>query len=1127
MLRKTIKNLFIPIHPNPLLPLQAEDYFQEEEQPGHYPKPSPLAPIYELSPIHEEEEPSSFTELSEPHHPQEHQLQQQMQDVPLDISLTLQPQESPLLLHDTEASPVDVIDTLAQYQEPSPSAPSPAPEHQEQEHHGSEAPLLRPSSDTSSYATEYYGRPNPKADHSRSAEALAAPAADRLYADYFRKQAILEEQRRIKMLEQRLATQHVHILPVSRALAAHRTAGGYSSYCERLYAEGRMDAMRREAEAAQVKVEEDETELAELTFHPKISKMAQELKMNAARSSSLGAATPWDRLHTQGVTLKKERRAEAIRRQQEEEELKECSFKPKVDRKSAKMVQEKRGAAAGNGLAMYERLYHEGRFNSERVKESAAAWLPEGTTFKPKINRSSVKMVDLVAAAEGDVGGAMGRDVGERLYMRGKKYRARLEAAREAMKKPIDSDGHPFFHPRTTRPPRGIQREGPVGDILYTAARQSQSRAVAQVEEARRQAEQQASTVHITKVSTKLMDKLKKERFKAIFAYLKSAAAPGERGPREINLLGILQDEKFMDTIDPEVRTDLEHAGRLLTKTLVQRAQQAEVPSDVSIGTAPVQMNNFVSDGSDWVLGVAVESMGDPHQVMMVQSAQSMAGSVNSSVDREPLSARESVWAASVYGEITESGFEALMFEVLHRTRGIARQYLQPLPAPRKKWDDPTFKPALGKRSLKMATKNLRPEGVPGHELLYRTAQETAEKIEARRKAREEATLRECSFRPALVSAPLVSKGKALQMALQPKYNADQEKEERELEEAIRMAEAAMKEQTGQEHQQQEWRTQRFTAAKGVAGPQNPQISNQELHTSVCGSNFAASQGEIGGDNQNNNHNKIPSVMRPELYGPGGVGSSAVGCGAAALSHGCGVGAGRDLYYSEDGPALEPVGHSTNNSLEDGIDAIERQIQEAMARLSMTGETFVAHLNGGKNTNKKHQVPEQRAAPMQQRSGGVAAPMATAVAAVPLASEIENEGVGRTPLRNGPALAARLRASLDYHAFFAEEETPAAQTLPSYVPSNAAMSDFNPVQFGADGMTPAHVESEEDDMRHYAAAIPQDTQQRSEPVAGGRDVVSERRASLPKLQPIGASLLAQLAAAPLPEILFEGSGSCC
>lgn len=135
-------------------------------------------------------------------------------------------------------------------------------------------------------------------------------------------------------LEVQLKMEQVHIAPTSNKLAGHRTAGSYRNYGERLYVEGRLDAMRREQEvgaaqsalpsrlafknhaarrvqvtsaaccplseiagtcaaclqAQRAKEEEAEAELEGYTFQPSISKLAQQLKEAEGGCSSSVAA---------------------------------------------------------------------------------------------------------------------------------------------------------------------------------------------------------------------------------------------------------------------------------------------------------------------------------------------------------------------------------------------------------------------------------------------------------------------------------------------------------------------------------------------------------------------------------------------------------------------------------------------------------------------------------------------------------------------------------------------------------------------------------------------------------------------------------------------------------------------
>lgn len=944
------------------------------------------------------------------------------------------------------------------------------------------APLVRPSSATSSLATEYYGRPLHSASAgARTAEAAAAPAADRLYADHFRKQAILDEQRRIRDLELQLATQQIYCTPVSRALAAHRTVGGYSSYGERLYTEGRLEALKKEAGIAQIRAQEAEEELAGVTFHPQISRFAQNMKLSsAARGSSAGSngsnsAAPWDRLHSQGSALKRERRAEAIRKEAEEEELKECSFKPRVDRNSARLVQERRGVAADSRLPLYQRLYNEGLFTKEKQQVNALMWLPDDATFKPKVNTSSVVMNDLLAVAEGDTSGTLARDVSERLLLRGKRCQEKLEAARQASIAPVDAEGRLLFKPKTLRAPKGIDRTGPIGEHLYTAALQSSAKAEAQAKAARKQASLQAASVHVNSVSIKLMEKLQRERLKAIYAYL-ARVGSSQMIPMEINLLEVLKDEDFMDTIDPEVRADVEHAGKLLRRTIkAQRHQQQNAAE--SDGTA-VAFNeaeaediaradtsstiNENDDNAAWSLKVPSSSYARGSSVDGASVATTNTATV-------PHPEREALWAMSHNGEVTETGFVALMSEVLDLTRGIARQYLLPLPSARRKWEEPTFKPTIEPRSLALAART-RPEGLPAHEILYRTAQETAEKKEIARKEQEAAILKECSFQPTFVAAhPMVNQGRVLKMASQPpvikRTLTKQEVEaRREEEELCEIAEEAERRKHVHHVQQQK----RGIAARG---------SSAADYTTTT---------ERGG--------ACDTVINDATAGIPSLLPSTSSADPIDTAH--------------------PTTTTTNtniagNSLEDGIDAIERQIQDAMARLNMTGASFVANLGAVPPQITTENASKIDDGTNSERVGDLAA-SCSAVTIGRYSSEEQPQEQEPTPVNNAVDVIARHRASLDYSALFDAEslaETPATSASAFSGTAGGTLkeefSDFNPMK---DGLTPANIEAigcSESETAALPKAEQQEQQQQVE------------------------SLLAQLAVEPLPADLVECTGSSC
>jgi hypothetical protein len=491
--------------------------------------------------------------------------------------------------------------------------------------------------------------------------------ADRLYADHFRKQRLLEEQRRIRDLELALQTEQVHCTPVSRALAAHRTAGGYASYGERLYAEGRLDSMRRDAAAAAARVDEEAAELEGATFHPQISRLAQALKAAAAArgAASGGGATPWERLHAHGGAVRREMRAEGIRREQEEEERRECSFRPAVDANSDRLTRQRRAAAAGGGLPLHQRLYCDAQRRRGRLAAAAARPL-EGATFAPRVNpalrSSATSLQELLRGAGGsDAGseagprrGGGGADVENRLLSRGRRYEARLDAARQEQAAPVDrATGRPLFQPETLRAPRTQRNPGgaPIGEHLYAAGAAAEARAARQQAAAAAAARAEAAAPHVNAASHRMVGRLKRERLAAVYCYL-GRGEPGEGPPPGINLLRVVRDAAFMDTIDPEVRADVEHAARLLERTLSRGAGE-DAPAGEEDGGAA-----------------------------------------------RPASEREAAWAGCAGGEVGADAFVALMEEALARTRGISRQYLLPMPAARRKWDDPTFHPELDTHSL-------------------------------------------------------------------------------------------------------------------------------------------------------------------------------------------------------------------------------------------------------------------------------------------------------------------------------------------------------------------------------------------------------------------------------------------
>lgn len=568
---------------------------------------------------------------------------------------------------------------------------------------------VRPTSANSSLGTEYYGRAELPVANQRSEEAQAADAADRLYADHFRKEMMLNEQRRIQELENQLLMQQAHITETSRMLAAHRTADGYDSYGDRLYKEGLQENKRKEETRRLLKERQIQEEMAEATFHPEISKMAQSMK---ARSKlALGGDEAWSRLYNAKTSMasKKKAREDEIRRERDEQEMKECSFRPQLSRKSERIMEMRRGSAALNSYDRLHYLSNHQKANLEIKKRTIG--LPHDATFAPEINKLSIKKAERFNRN----GPA---DVADRLLIRGQVYNERLEQAREDSRQ-VESHvdpltGQKLFHPRIhakgPKNARGDVDPRNVGEHLYKEALESAKRNQDYVREVQAKIDEAASKAYVNASSQKMMERLRLDRIKAVYAYL--ARTPSDCFPPEsINIMAVVSNERFMDTIDPEVRADVEHAAKLAMSRHLKKQDEL---SD--------------GDGSAYSL--------DEEQTLFM----------------------------------TESEFIDLMNEVIQRTRGYTRAYLLPMPGMRAKWEEPTFKPRLDKKSMQLAAR-MRPEALPNHEILYNTAAETAAKIELMKREIHSREMEECTFQPVLETTEdsRPARGKALVHAHKPR----------------------------------------------------------------------------------------------------------------------------------------------------------------------------------------------------------------------------------------------------------------------------------------------------------------------------------------------------------------------
>lgn len=325
-----------------------------------------------------------------------------------------------------------------------------------------------------------------------------------------------------------------------------------------------------------------------------------------------------------------------------------------------------------------------------------------------------------------------------------------------------------------------------------------------------------------------------------------------------------------MNSIDPEVRADVEYAARLLARN-ISRLLDSEMDNE------SVRSVNAASPSKS-----SVKSMAS------AQQQQLMLG-------------------ASLAGDITLEGFIVLMEEVLEKTKGIARQYLQPLPSTRNKFQEPTFAPEIDKRSLALAAR-LRPAHVPAHEVLYNTASELAARKEVRKKEMEEAKLAECSFKP-VINAGSPSK-KPPVFAVRPTVAS------------TKIAET-LPQRLPQQQQQESSSTNALLAAQLLQQQHQARRRSSQQQASRPGSGSSASYL----DQHLNAATSSGRIITPMKLASPSLSLGSLGSGPLQP---------QEYYYYYGGDAGNNV--VAEHALEDGIDAIERQIQEAMTRLNVSSE---------------------------------------------------------------------------------------------------------------------------------------------------------------------------------------------
>ncbi|KAL6760366.1 hypothetical protein V8C86DRAFT_1773436, partial [Haematococcus lacustris] len=232
---------------------------------------------------------------------------------------------------------------------------------------------------------------------------------------------------------------------ISQEMMRDRTHGPFDNYGEMLYAEGLEAAAVQRSKASMVRAEREARELDGVTFAPEITQLAKTLWSGG----DLDAQPAWQRLSI-NKQAKMMERIRDLQKQREDGEMRQCTFKPKINRHSANLMSERSEALKVLQVSAHDQLFQDAQRRQAKLSE-LQSWLPDDVTFAPQINRTgtaaahlrhSLDALGLQKRAEGGAGdGSPGTadvraSVVDRLYMNYEKTKAKLEGKREQLNGP-------------------------------------------------------------------------------------------------------------------------------------------------------------------------------------------------------------------------------------------------------------------------------------------------------------------------------------------------------------------------------------------------------------------------------------------------------------------------------------------------------------------------------------------------------------------------------------------------------------------------------------------------------------------------------------------------------------------
>ena len=462
--------------------------------------------------------------------------------------------------------------------------------------------------------------------------------------------------------------------------------GDFRNFGERLYVEGVVAMEQRKLRAENAQSERQALEAAELRESPQISELAR--RMQAAEGDARG----WERLANEGSARSRRGRMAAVRRELDNREVKECSFKPKISSRSKALMRDRMSALKEHNIPYHEQLFHDAE-RRRLMQEEVSNWFPEDHTFHPNnsLTQHHVSPASATTTTRDHLhhrtpsGGGNASSVRKsldaagqeqliaRLTRRSSTTHEKLQHMKELEAKVDLESGQALFKPRTGRAPIYERNRAklPIGEYLYGLRYEFDDKKEFMMEQEMRRIEEEAASSKANMKSNALMRAVMRRRFEAVFVFLDKASENAVDLERVD--LSLLDDEVKLDVVE--------------TRNTVKRERED--------GSALVDKEEFV--------------VGMTH-------------TVKHGARRHP---------------------RTYLFSTAHRRVGDAM-------------DDhmnPSFHPRVNKRSQKLAGSR-RVDGVPVEAALMQSKMDAESRVEQRRIELERKKMAECTFKPKLNLQP-------------------------------------------------------------------------------------------------------------------------------------------------------------------------------------------------------------------------------------------------------------------------------------------------------------------------------------------------------------------------------------